>query len=86
MDTTRLSSKGQVILPAAIRQANHWEAGLEFTVENTADGVLLRPMKKAAPATLNQVVGCTGYTGKAYSVADMDAAITAELKSRHARR
>ncbi len=85
METTKLSSKGQVILPVSIRLANQWQAGVEFSVENTADGVLLRPLKPVATTTLEEVIGCAGYQGKAHSVEDMDAAITAEIKSRHAR-
>ena len=85
METTKLSSKGQVILPVSIRLANQWQAGVEFAVENTADGVLLRPIKSVAATTLDEVIGCVAYTGKAHSVKDMDAAITAEIKSRHAR-
>lgn len=85
METTKLSSKGQVILPAAIRAANQWKAGVEFAVENTSDGVLLRPIKAFATTTLDEVVGCTGYTGKARCLTDMDKAITAEIKARHAR-
>ena len=86
METTKLSSKGQVILPASIRTAKHWHAGVEFAVESTADGVLLRPLKAMAASALNEVIGCTGYKGAARSMADMDAAITDELKARHARR
>ena len=85
MKTTKLSSKGQVILPAAIRSANQWKAGVEFSVENTSDGVLLRPIKAFAATTLKEVVGCTGYAGKPHSVEDMDKAITTETKARHAR-
>ena len=89
METTKLSSKGQIILPASIRAANQWQSGVEFAVENTAEGVLLRPLKPVATTTLIEVIGCAGYTGAARSVAEMDAAITAELKARnanHARR
>jgi bifunctional DNA-binding transcriptional regulator/antitoxin component of YhaV-PrlF toxin-antitoxin module len=86
METTKLSSKGQVILPVSIRVANQWQAGVEFAVENTAEGVLLRPIKPGTTTTtLDEVIGCAGYTGKAHSVKEMDAAITAEIKSRHAR-
>ena len=85
METTKLSSKGQVILPAAIRSANQWKAGVVFAVENTSAGVLLRPIKSNPATTLDEVVGCTGYAGKPHSVADMDKAITAETKARHAR-
>ncbi len=85
METTKLSSKGQVILPASVRRANQWRAGVEFAVENTVDGVLLRPLKPAARTTLDEVIGCAAYTGKAHSVEEMDAAITAEVIARHAR-
>ena len=86
METTKLSSKGQVILPAAIRAANQWKAGVEFAVEDTGDGVLLRPLKPFAASTLEEVTGCAGYTGKAHTLEEMDKAITAEIKARHARR
>src|SRR5882672_1617696 len=41
--TTIISTKGQVILPKAIRQQRRWEAGTRLVVEDTPDGVLLRP-------------------------------------------
>lgn len=85
METTKLSSKGQVILPAAIRAANQWKAGVEFAVENTSAGVLLRPIKSVPSTTLDEVVGCTSYAGKPHSLEDMDKAITAEIKTHHAR-
>ena len=43
METTRLSSKGQIIIPKAIRQAYKWPVGQEFLVEQTEQGILLRP-------------------------------------------
>lgn len=85
METTKLSSKGQIILPASIRSAHQWQAGVEFAVESTADGVLLRPIKSVATTTLDEVIGCAGYAGEAHSIEEMDAAITAEIKARHAR-
>ena len=85
METTKLSSKGQIILPAAIRAANQWKAGVEFAVEDTGDGVLLRPLKPFSATTLDEVVGCTGYKGKVHTLDEMDKAVTAEIKTRHAR-
>ena len=35
METTRLSTKGQIVLPKGIRAARAWEPGTEFTVEET---------------------------------------------------
>ena len=86
METTKLSSKGQVILPASIRTAKQWHAGVEFAVESTTDGVLLKPLRPHATTMLTEVIGCTGYKGAARSMADMAAAITDELKARRARR
>ena len=86
MATTRLSSKGQVILPAAIRTANQWKAGVEFAVEDTGEGVLLRPLKPFPATTLEDVAGCAGYSGKAHTLDEMDKAITAETRARYARR
>src|SRR5437588_460400 len=45
METTKLSSKGQIVLPKAIRQSRRWPPGTEFLVENTPRGILLRPRK-----------------------------------------
>ena len=45
METTRLSSKGQIILPKSIRASHQWEPGVEFAVEDTPEGVLLRPLE-----------------------------------------
>lgn len=81
METTRLSSKGQVILPKSIRLAHHWEPGLVFIVEDTANGVLLRPVKAFRQTCLEEVVGCTAYQGPAKTVEDMDAAIAAGVRA-----
>ena len=73
-------------LPAAIRKANQWKAGVEFAVEDTGEGMLLRPLKPIAATTLDEVTGCAGYTGKPHTLEEMDKAVTAEIKARHARR
>jgi AbrB family looped-hinge helix DNA binding protein len=85
MEKTRLSSKGQIILPKVVRDEHRWVAGTEFLVEDTPEGVLLRPSKNLPPASLDEVFGCLRYSGRAKSLAEMDAAITAEVKVRHAR-
>ena len=57
METTRLSSKGQVIIPKAIRDSHHWENGLEFQVIDTGDGILLKPKTPFAETNLADVAG-----------------------------
>ena len=82
METTKLSSKGQVVLPRAIRSAKAWHAGQELAVEVTAEGVLLKPLKPFAPTTLEEVVGCVEYKGPRKSIEDMDAGVAAEACKR----
>jgi AbrB family looped-hinge helix DNA binding protein len=75
MDTTKLSSKGQVIIPKQFRQAHRWEAGQELTVIDTGDGVLLKPKTPFATSTLDDVASCLRYQGTAKSLDDMEQAI-----------
>ena len=82
METTRLSTKGQIILPKRIRLSRSWEPGTEFTVEETQEGVLLRPAKRFPPTTLAQVAGCLAYKGRPKSLQQMDAAIRREVLRR----
>ena len=83
METTRLSTKGQVVLPKAIRASRAWTPGTEFTVEETGDGVYLRPAGRPSEAELDRVVGCLRSKRKPASIAQMDAAIRREVKRRH---
>jgi AbrB family looped-hinge helix DNA binding protein len=85
MATTRLSSKGQIILPKAVRDSHHWAPGTDFSVEDTGDGVLLRPLKTAQPTRLDDVVGCLRVKGRARTIKEMDAAIGREVRARRDR-
>ncbi len=40
--TAVVSTKGQMILPAAIRERHHWTAGTRLLIEETPEGILLR--------------------------------------------
>ena len=83
---TTVSTKGQVILPKAIRDQLHWDAGTRLVVEHTVDGVLLRPVTTTfAPTRPEDVFGCLSFKGEPKSVEEMDAGIAAEAKRRHAR-
>jgi AbrB family looped-hinge helix DNA binding protein len=83
--TTTVSTKGQVILPKAIREQRHWPAGTELIVEDTPEGVLLKAKPAFAPTRPKDVFGSLPYKGAAKSIADMEAGIAAEAKRRHAR-
>ena len=85
MDTTRLSSKGQLVLPKAIRDADGWSEGTEFMVERVSEGVLLRPVRSLPVTLLEDVIGCVGYRGRARSIAEMERAIAKGVRARRGR-
>ena len=83
--TVTLSTKGQLILPKSIRQRRRWDAGTRLTVEDTPEGVLLKPAPVFAPAAPDQVFGSLKVSGPPKTLEDMDAGILAEARRRHAR-
>lgn len=85
METTRLSTKGQIILPKSIRTSRAWKPGTQFTVEETGDGILLRPAERFPPADLDQVAGCLRAGRKAKSTGQMRNAVRREVMRRHDR-
>ncbi len=80
METTKLSSKGQVIIPKALRTTHRWETGLELMVIDTGDGILLRP-KAPFPATeLGDVAGMLKGRIKPKTDAEIKAALKQDLR------
>ncbi len=83
--TTTVSTKGQVILPKAIRDRLKWSEGTRLTVEETESGVLLKEAPLFAPTKPGAAFGMLKYTGKPKTLKEMDAAVLAEARRRHAR-
>lgn len=75
METTRLSSKGQVIIPKPLRSAHHWKPGQELIVMDIGDGVLLKTKTPFQETAIEKVASCLQYSGKAKSLKDMEEAI-----------
>lgn len=73
--TTRLSNKGHVLIPKAILDAYHFDSGQELEIEATSQGILLKAKNKPVKTTLNDLIGCTGYQGKAKTLEEMDEGI-----------
>ena len=82
---TRLSTKGQVILPKAIRERRKWGPGTRLVIQEMADGVLLKAAPVFTPTRHEDVAGMLAYTGPPKTIEEMDAGIEAEVKRRHAR-
>lgn len=80
--TTRISTKGQVILPKAIRDRRDWEAGTRLLVEETPEGVLLRRARAFPETRPETVFGALPRPPAPVSLEDMDAAVLAEAGRR----
>jgi AbrB family looped-hinge helix DNA binding protein len=79
MQTTTLSSKGQVIIPKTLRAALRWAPGTQLEVHDTPEGVLLRPavlaLKASLPEGLAAIRRRVAYAGPTVSLEDMSAAV-----------
>lgn len=85
METTRVSTKGQIVLPRRIRVARAWAPGTELAVEETRDGVLLRPVARLPVTTLDEVAGCLRSKGTPKAISQMHDAVRREVIRRHDR-
>lgn len=75
METTKLSSKGQVIIPKYFRESHHWDAGLELQVIEFAGGILLKPKAPFVQTNIDEVGGCLPYPGPAKTDKDIESAM-----------
>lgn len=85
VQTTVVSTKGQVILPKSLRDKRDWKPGTRLIVEETADGLTLKRAPAFAPTRMEDVFGSLSYKGPPKTIEEMDASIVAEAKRRHAR-
>ena len=83
---TRLSTKGQVILPKAIRDRRRWRPGIELEVEDRPEGVLLKARERKKGGSILDLAGVFKYDGPPKTIEEMDRGIVEEVKRRHARR
>ena len=83
---TRVSTKGQVILPKAIRDRRGWTAGAELIVEDKPEGVLLRAASKTGATQVEDVFGCLGPVDRVVSIEEMHQAVLDEAATRRSAR
>jgi AbrB family looped-hinge helix DNA binding protein len=76
---TKLSAKGQVVIPKDVRDRLHWTQGEALDVIETADGVLLKrltPGKKlSAQEALAKIRALVKYDGPPVSIEEMNETI-----------
>ncbi len=78
--TTKLSTKGQVVLPKSLRAAHRWKPGTEFIVRERDGGILLVPKVGSKARTWSSVLGCLPYSGRPKSIREMDERVAAEAR------
>jgi AbrB family looped-hinge helix DNA binding protein len=80
---TRISTKGQVVLPKAIRDRRGWAPGAELIVEERPDGVLLRAAPNVGATRFQDVAGSLGPVERVISIEEMHQALLDEAARRH---
>jgi len=83
MNETKLSSKGQVIIPEPLRTAHHWKTGQKLVVVDVGDGVLLKSKTPFEETAINDVASCLSYKGKPKTLDDMESAIMKGIKGQY---
>jgi len=57
METVKVSSKGQVVIPKSLRDSQHIEAGTELVITAVGGELRLRPVRNPSTTSLGQVAG-----------------------------
>ncbi len=74
---TRVSAKGQVVIPKAVRDERGWDVGTELRVESAHGAVVLRTIKPSRKRKrgVPELLGIAGYRGPRRSLDDMERAV-----------
>jgi AbrB family looped-hinge helix DNA binding protein len=82
METVKLSSKGQIVIPKNIRDDLHLPPGTEFVISTTATGLALTPTALFPRVTGREVRGFLAKRGRQLpDDANIKASIKARLKA-----
>lgn len=85
MNLVTLSSKGQLVIPRAVREAAHLSLGDQLAVEYVDGEIRLRPVMPSTNHPLEAAAGCLGNPRrKKLGAAAERAAIRAKAKARNA--
>jgi AbrB family looped-hinge helix DNA binding protein len=64
METVKVSSKGQVVIPKSIREAHRITAGTALVVTSVGDEIRMKPALGIEPTTVAEVAGCLYRKGR----------------------
>lgn len=85
METVKLSTKGQLVIPKEIRKAHHLAVGTEFVVSFAGDEIRLTPLPMFPRTTVADAAGLLAKRGrKGMSETKIRTRISKTLKMRDA--
>ncbi len=85
METVKLSTKGQLVIPKEIRKAHHLAVGTEFVVSFVGDEIRLTPLPMFPRTTVADAAGLLAKRGrKGLNEEKTRASISKALKARDA--
>ena len=64
METVKVSSKGQVVIPKSIRETHRITAGTALVVTTVGDEIRMKPALRIEPTTVGEVAGCLYRKGR----------------------
>lgn len=77
--TTTLSSKGQMVLPKALRDQKQWKPGAQLLLEDVPGGVMVKLVETKKKYTVDDLVGILKYDGPPLSQEEIDGRIDESL-------
>lgn len=66
MDTVKVSSKGQIVIPKAIRESHHITAGTELVLSVAGDALRLTPVPALDKTSIKEAAGMLYRRGRTY--------------------
>ncbi|MHB1943357.1 MAG: AbrB/MazE/SpoVT family DNA-binding domain-containing protein [Acidiferrobacteraceae bacterium] len=66
MDTVKVSSKGQIVIPKAIRESHHIKAGTELVLSVAGDALRLTPVPALEKTSIKEAAGILYRPGRKY--------------------
>ena len=86
MATATMSTKGQIVIPRALREQLGWAAGTKLQVEVQGTALVLRTTPAVEPTTVDDLLGCLPYDGPAKTIEEMDEGVAAGARASDASR
>jgi AbrB family looped-hinge helix DNA binding protein len=77
METTKLTSKGQVVIPKPIRDQLHLLAGTEFKVTGSGTRIIMEPLTKKT----HKLADWSGFKSEVKHLTDKEAFAPVDMES-----